>query len=100
MVGRASIKTACAALAGRNFLARAPAGRPTAPDFKLLAGAGHFVFLAPCNEEQIAAMPALCTDADGVDRKDIRRSMISEAVRFFAHALGKPTRAGMQTADQ
>jgi predicted dienelactone hydrolase len=27
---------------------------PTAPDFKLLAGAGHFVFMAPCNEEQIA----------------------------------------------
>jgi predicted dienelactone hydrolase len=73
---------------------------PTAPDFKLLAGAGHFVFLAPCNEEQIAAMPALCTDADGVDRKDIHRNMISEAGRFFAHALGKPTRAGMQTADQ
>jgi hypothetical protein len=73
---------------------------PTAPDFKLLAGAGHFVFLAPCNEEQIAAMPALCTDADGVDRKDIHRNLISEAGRFFSHALGKPSRAGMQTADQ
>ncbi|MHC8394768.1 alpha/beta hydrolase family protein [Pseudomonas sp. LB3P93] len=73
---------------------------PTAPDFKLLAGAGHFVFMAPCNEEQIAAMPALCTDADGVDREDIHRSMVSEAGRFFSHALGKPNRAGMQTADQ
>ncbi|VVN91894.1 alpha/beta hydrolase family protein [Pseudomonas fluorescens] len=72
---------------------------PTAPDFKLLAGAGHFVFMAPCTEEQLAAMPALCTDADGVDRKDIHRTMISEAGRFFSHALGKPGRAGMQTAD-
>ena len=26
---------------------------PTAPDFKLLAGAGHFVFMAPCNRDQI-----------------------------------------------
>ncbi|VVO38600.1 alpha/beta hydrolase family protein [Pseudomonas fluorescens] len=73
---------------------------PTAPDFKLLAGAGHFVFMAPCTEEQIAAMPALCTDADGVDRKDIHRTMISEAGRFFSHALGIPGRAGMQAADQ
>ncbi|MCX7079669.1 MAG: dienelactone hydrolase [Pseudomonas sp.] len=73
---------------------------PTAPDFKLLAGAGHFVFMAPCTEEQQAAMPALCTDADGVDRKDIHRNMISEAGRFFSDALGKPNRAGLQTADQ
>ena len=36
---------------------------PIAPDFKLLAGAGHFVFLAPAMKS-------------------------------------KPTRAGMQTADQ
>jgi len=73
---------------------------PTAPDFKTLAGAGHFVFLAPCTDEQIAAMPALCTDADGVDRKDIHRTMISEASRFFSDALGKSSRAGLRTADQ
>lgn len=73
---------------------------PIAPDFRLLAGAGHFVFMAPCNEEQIVAMPALCTDADGVDRKDIHRTMITEAGRFFAHALANHDRAGLQTADQ
>lgn len=73
---------------------------PIAPDFKLLAGAGHFVFMAPCNEEQLAAMPALCTDADGVDRKDIHRDMISEAGKFFFRILGQPGRAGLQTADQ
>ncbi|WP_430444385.1 MAG: alpha/beta hydrolase family protein [Pseudomonas piscis] len=73
---------------------------PVAPDFKLLAGAGHFVFMAPCTAEQQAAMPLLCTDADGVDRVDIHRNLISEAGRFFAQTLGKPNRAGMQTADQ
>ena len=73
---------------------------PIAPDFKLLAGAGHFVFMAPCNEEQIVAMPALCTDADGVDREGIHRDMISEAGRFFTRSLGIATRAGLQTADQ
>ncbi|RON09987.1 dienelactone hydrolase [Pseudomonas brassicacearum] len=73
---------------------------PVAPDFKLLAGAGHFVFMAPCTPEQRVAMPALCTDADGVDREDIHRNLISEAGRFFAQTLSKPSRAGMQTADQ
>ncbi|SEN23068.1 Predicted dienelactone hydrolase [Pseudomonas sp. ok272] len=73
---------------------------PVPPDFKLLAGAGHFVFMAPCTEEQLHAMPALCTDADGVDREDIHRHLINEAGRFFSQALTKPNRAGMQTVDQ
>ncbi|MNG24103.1 hypothetical protein D3C84_1087910 [compost metagenome] len=73
---------------------------PIAPDFKLLAGAGHFVFMAPCNDEQIVNTPGLCTDADGVDREVIHRDMISEAGRFFTRALGIATRAGLQTADQ
>lgn len=73
---------------------------PQAPQFKLLAGAGHFVFMAPCDDDQLAATPALCTDAVGVDRVDIHRSLISESGRFFAHVLGQPSRAGLQTADQ
>lgn len=73
---------------------------PEPPDFKLLAGAGHFVFMAPCDSDQLAAMPAICTDADGVDREGIHRDLISEAGRFFSHTLGQSTRAGMQTTDQ
>ena len=34
---------------------------PEPPDFKLLAGAGHFVFMAPCDSDQLAAMPAIIT---------------------------------------
>ncbi|KRP59332.1 alpha/beta hydrolase family protein [Pseudomonas trivialis] len=73
---------------------------PEPPDFKLLAGAGHFVFMAPCDSDQLAAMPAVCTDADGVDREGIHRDLISEAGRFFSHTLGQSSRAGLQTADQ
>ena len=73
---------------------------PQPPNFKLLAGAGHFVFMAPCDSDQLLAMPAICTDADGVDREDIHRNLIAEAGKFFAHTLGKSSRAGMQTADQ
>ena len=73
---------------------------PQPPDFKLLAGAGHFIFMAPCDDEQLALMPVLCTDADGVDREGIHRDLISEAGRFFSRTLGQHSRAGMQTADQ
>ncbi len=73
---------------------------PEPPNFKLLAGAGHFVFMAPCDSDQLAAMPAICTDADGVDREGIHRDLISEAGRFFTRTLGTSTRAGLQTADQ
>ncbi|MGY2291850.1 alpha/beta hydrolase family protein [Pseudomonas sp. SDO528_S397] len=73
---------------------------PQPPDFKLLAGAGHFVFMAPCDEYQLAATPALCTDADGVDREGIHRDLISQAGRFFSHNLAQSSRAGLETADQ
>ena len=32
-------------------------------------------------------MPEVCTDAQGVDREDIHRSLISEAGRFFNQTL-------------
>ncbi|WP_397453900.1 alpha/beta hydrolase family protein [Pseudomonas sp. NA-150] len=67
---------------------------PEAPDFKLLPGAGHFVFLAPCSDEQKALMPGLCTDADGVDRVNIHRSLSADAVRFFSDTLVQSSREG------
>ena len=60
---------------------------PVEPEFKVIPGAGHFVFMAPCNDEQMAAMPGLCTDAQGVDREDIHRDLIYEAGRFFSESL-------------
>lgn len=60
---------------------------PVEPEFKVLAGAGHFVFMAPCNDEQKALMPDLCTDAQGVDREDIHRNLMNEAGVFFNKTL-------------
>lgn len=60
---------------------------PVEPEFNVITGAGHFVFMAPCNDEQKALMPEVCTDAQGVDREDIHRSLISEAGRFFNQTL-------------
>ena len=60
---------------------------PVEPEFKVLAGAGHFVFMAPCNDEQKALVPDLCTDAQGVDREDIHRNLMNEAGVFFNKTL-------------
>ena len=75
---------------------------PQMPDYKLLAGAGHFVFMAPCSDEQRATAPILCNDREGVDREDIHRNLSAEAVRFFEGALGMPDlrNNGLQTAHQ
>ena len=64
---------------------------PMEPEFKVIPGAGHFVFMAPCTDEQMAAMPGLRTDAEGVDRQDVHRHLIYEAGRFFSKALGPVT---------
>lgn len=73
---------------------------PQAPEFKLLPGAGHFVFLAPCSDEQQATQAILCTDAEGVNRVDIHRNLTADAARFFGETIGQSSRSGMQTAHQ
>lgn len=71
---------------------------PQTPDYRLLAGAGHFVFMAPCDDEQHLRMPVLCKDADGVDRRHIHRSLRSETTAFFSQALGAPEPAERSAA--
>ncbi|CAM3883918.1 hypothetical protein CCOS865_02984 [Pseudomonas reidholzensis] len=71
---------------------------PVTPDYRLLAGAGHFVFMAPCDSEQHAHMPALCNDAEGVDRRQIHRSLQRETADFFTQALGAPEPAERSAA--
>lgn len=56
-------------------------------NFHVLSGAGHFVFMAPCNDAETAATPGLCLDAEGVDRQAIHRDLIDDASRFFAQQL-------------
>lgn len=63
---------------------------PLTPDYRLLSGAGHFVFMAPCDAEQRQRMAALCKDPDGVDRRDIHHGLQSETADFFSQALGAP----------
>ncbi len=48
--------------------------------------AGHFVFLAPCNEAFAHEAPQLCVDGPGVDRRAIHQALNAQAADFFAHA--------------
>lgn len=73
---------------------------PLHPDFRLIPGGGHFVFTALCTDQQKAATPGMCNDADGVDRAQVHHDLVMEAGRFFGHELGENSHAGMQTANQ
>lgn len=71
---------------------------PLTPDYRLLSGAGHFVFMARCDAEQHARMTALCKDADGVDRRNIHHSLQRDTAVFFSQALGAPETAERSAA--
>lgn len=71
---------------------------PVSPDYRLLSGAGHFVFMAPCDAEQHQRMPVLCKDPEGVDRRYIHRSLRSATSAFFGQALGAPAPAERSAA--
>lgn len=48
----------------------------------------HFVFLAPCTAQMHARLPALCTDAPGVDRAAIHAKLNRAIGEFFDAQLG------------
>ncbi|MHB9796294.1 alpha/beta hydrolase family protein [Pseudomonas sp. MT3] len=64
---------------------------PQQPDLRVLDGAGHFVFMAPCSEEEKEATPDLCTDTQGLDRQAIHRDLAASAAEFFDVSLGRAT---------
>lgn len=60
---------------------------PVRPAYETIAGAGHFVFLAPCSEALRQLAPAICTDPAGVDRKAAHVQIAMTALRFFDGSL-------------
>ncbi len=71
-------------------------GLPMTPDYREVAGAGHFVFfLPPCSDPRFqAAEPKVwamvCIDAPGFDRAAFQRSFNAEVVGFFRETLKVP----------
>ncbi|CAN7303252.1 hypothetical protein LJR143_001410 [Pseudoxanthomonas sp. LjRoot143] len=63
------------------------AALPKLHAFRGIVGAGHYVFLAPCNSGMIKALPALCVDAPGIDRPALHAQINADAVGFFRQSL-------------
>ncbi len=57
---------------------------PKPPDYALVEGAGHFVFLAPCPSRRASEV---CVDARGVDRRAIHTRLNREIADFIGRAL-------------
>ena len=56
---------------------------PTKPEFQIVDGAGHFVFLPPCRAQTAQANPQICTDAPGFDRAAFHARLNREVTTFF-----------------
>jgi predicted dienelactone hydrolase len=65
-------------------------GLTTLTGTRVIEGAGHYVFLAPCPSTLASELPELCVDPPGIDRVQIHATLASDAVRFFAAALAAP----------
>ncbi len=57
---------------------------PSKPQLKVIPGAGHFVFLAPCSAEQRVTTPLLCEDSTGVDRTAVHSVIYNDISRFLS----------------
>ncbi len=58
-----------------------------APDYRVVANAGHFDFLAPCSAALASIAPAICVSPVGFDRAAFHVGFNSEVVKFFEKTL-------------
>jgi len=61
---------------------------PVRPEYLVLDGAGHFVFLAPCPWALSQIARQICTDPAGIDRTALHERLNAEMVAFFRGSLG------------
>ena len=61
---------------------------PQAPDYRVVADAGHFDFLVPCSAALASIAPAICTSAVGFDRTAFHAGFDAAIVAFFSKTLG------------
>lgn len=60
---------------------------PRPPEDHVVAGADHFVFLAPCNAALAKAAPQVCTDPPGFDRVLFHERFNGALISFFSSKL-------------
>ncbi len=62
---------------------------PVKPDYRVVANAGHFVFLAPCSPALERVASAICKDPMGFDRVAFHREFNAATVAFLKAKLGE-----------
>ncbi len=60
---------------------------PRRPEYEVLEGAGHFVFLAPCSAAFAARVPSICADPPRIDRVALHQRLNAEMIDFFRRTL-------------
>ncbi len=60
---------------------------PVRPEYRVLEGAGHFVFFAPCPWTLSLLARQVCADPPGIDRAEIHARLNAEMIAFFRQAL-------------
>lgn len=60
---------------------------PTLVATRVVPGAGHYVFLAPCSPQLAKSASDICTDPPGVDRVRVHAQINEAALTFFRKTL-------------
>lgn len=60
---------------------------PQPPEYREVANAGHFDFLAPCTKRFASMAPPLCRSAEGFDRVAFHRDFNAAVIAFFDRTL-------------
>jgi predicted dienelactone hydrolase len=63
---------------------------PKPPDDHLVPQAGHFDFLAPCNDAMTKVAPEICESAPGFDRHLFHQELNQALIAFFKAQLAPP----------
>lgn len=63
---------------------------PRPPETHVVANAGHFDFLAPCDANLAAREPQICTSARGFDRAAFHQAFDRAVTDFFRRSLAPP----------
>lgn len=61
---------------------------PHVPEYRIVKGAGHYAFLAPCPEALIEEDPDICRDRPGFDRVAFHARLNAELIDYFDRTLG------------
>ncbi len=61
---------------------------PLVPEYRIVKGAGHYAFIAPCPEALMEEDPDVCRDRPGFDRIAFHTRFNEQILDFFNRSLG------------